>query len=407
VWVEPHSKKFRIRDLVDGRKVTIESGFPTKATAQKRKQRLEIEKMDFGPIKAGAANALFRDWAEEWWKSHASTVAPETARSEGSRFTKHVLGRLGHLPIGKIDAAVVRAWLRDLSEPEDAELDPIGPKSIANVHGYLYMAMETAVHERVIRVNPCGVSKLPVWTPRQPRFLSQKELPRLIALVPARWRPLSIVIAGTGCRVNEALGLRWRHVDILDGKIRFETQMRIVNGRQIDAPLKTKASRRTVGVGATVSSVLAELVDVDQDALVFTHEDGEPMRYGAFYKAWARALNGNDGTNGRKKLPPTEFADVHIHDLRHTHAAHLIAAGRPLTSIQRRLGHSSIRVTSDIYGGLLPEVEDDTAAAAELALSGVDLSGIGGGIRGESGCNAMQSDAIASKNKKREPQVRG
>lgn len=403
MWIEQHGEKFRIRDLVGGKKVTVESGIPTKAAAKERKKRLEIEQIDLGPLKAGAANTLFRDWAEAWWKSHKATVAPETARSEGSRFTRHVLGRLGHLQIGQIDAAVVRAWLQQLAEPEDAEYDPIGPKSIANVHGYLYMAMETAVNERVIRANPCGASKLPVWTARQPRFLSQKELPRLLALIPARWRPLSIVIAGTGCRANEALGLRWRHVDVLGGKIRFETQMRVVDGRPVDVPLKTKASRRTVGVGATVSTVLAELVKVDRDALVFTYDDGEPMRYGGYYKAWTRALSGDE----KKRLPPTEFAGVHIHDLRHTHAAHLIAAGRPLTSIQRRLGHSSIRVTSDIYGGLLPEVEEDTAAAAELALSGVDLSGIGGGILGEPGCENVQSDAITSNAKKGEPQVSG
>lgn len=401
MWVEPNGRKFRIRDLVNGKKVVIESGIPTESIAKKRMQRLEIEQADYGPLKAGAAKTLFKDWAESWWKSHARTVAPETARSEGSRFRRHVIGRLGHLPIGQIDAAIIRTWIEQLAEPDDAEYDPIGPKSIANVHGYLYLAMETAVHERVIRANPCGASKLPVWTPRQPRFLSQKELPRLLALVPVRWRPLAVVIAGTGCRAGEALGLRWRHVDVLGGTVRFETQMRIVDGRQVDVPLKTKASRRTVGVGATVSSVLAELVKVDQDALVFTYDDGEPMRYGAFYKAWVRALDG-DEEKGRK---PSEFAGVHIHDLRHTHAAHLIAAARPLTSIQRRLGHSSIRVTSDIYGGLLPEVEDDTAAAAELALSGVDLSGIAGGILGESGCDGVQSDAMTCEPEKEEPQV--
>jgi integrase len=240
-----------------------------------------------------------------------------------------------------------------------------------------------------------------VWTPRQARFLSQKELPRLLPLIPLRWRPIAIVIAGTGCRAGEALGLRWRHVDILGGTIRFETQVRTVDGKDVDVPLKTKASRRTVGIGATVSSVLAELVDVDPDARVFTYPSGEPMRYGAFYKAWARALNGDE----EKGRPPTEFAGVHIHDLRHTHAAHLIAAGRPLTSIQRRLGHSSITITSDIYGGLLPEVEDDTAAAAELARSGVDLSGIAGGILGEPACNAVQPDAMSSNSEMEKPQV--
>jgi integrase len=380
VWVEPHKKKFRIRDLApDGSKITIASGFPTKTSALKRKQRLEIEQLDYGPLKAGADKVPFAEWAESWWRSHARTVAPGTAKSEGNRVRRHIIGRLGHLPIGRIDAAVVREWIEQLAEPDDAEYDPLGPKSIKNVHGYLYMAMETAVHERVIRSNPCGFSKLPTWNPRQPRFLSQKELGRVLALIPVESRPLAVVLAGTGCRANEALGLKWRHVDILGGKIRFETQMRIVDGRPVDAPLKTKASRRTVGVGPSVCRVLAEMVDVDPDAWVFKNRFGEPMRYETFRKVWFRALNG-DGTQER---PPTEFVGLHVHDLRHTHAAHLIAARRPLTSIQRRLGHSSIRVTSDIYGGLLPEVEDDTAAAAEAALSEVDLSEIGGGIGGE------------------------
>lgn len=399
MWIEPHGSKWRIRDQVGGKKVTVESGFPTRTIAKKRKERLEIEQADYGPLKAGAAKAIFKDWAEAWWKSHARTVAPETARSEGSRFRRHVIGRLGHLPIGRIDAAVVREWIEQLAEPDDAEYDPIGPKSIKNVHGYLYLALETAVHERVIRSNPCGVSKLPVWTPRQPRFLSHKELGRLLALIPVESRPLAVVLAGTGCRAGEALGLRQRHIDVLGGKIRFETQMRIVDGKAVDAPLKTKASKRTVGVGQSVSRVLAELVDVDPDAWVFTNSLGEPLRYETFRKVWFRALNGTD------TRPATEFAGVHVHDLRHTHAAHLIAKGRPLTSIQRRLGHSSITVTSDIYGGLLPEVEDDTAAAAEEALVEVDLTGIAGGILGEQvgserlATGSNESDAVE------EPQV--
>jgi integrase len=401
VWIEQHKTKYRIRDLVNGKKVTIESGIPTKTMARERKKRLEIEQADHGPLKVGAGKVVFKDWAESWWKSHSRTVAPGTVKSEGSRFRRHIIGRLGHLPIGQIDAAVVRWWIEQLAEPDDAEYDPIGPKSIKNVHGYLFMAMETAVHERIIRSNPCGVSKLPVWNPRQPRFLSQKELGRVLALIPLESRPLAVVLAGTGCRAGEALGLKWRHVDVLGGKIRFETQMRIVNGQPVDAPLKTKASRRTVGVGPSVCRVLAELVDVDPNAWVFKNRFGEPMRYETFRKVWFRALNG-DGTPAR---PPTEFAGLHVHDLRHTHAAHLIAARRPLTSIQRRLGHSSIRVTSDIYGGLLPEVEEDTAAAAEAALSEVDLSGIGGGIVGEQARSEPLGTAYNRSQDKGKPQV--
>lgn len=53
-----------------------------------------------------------------------------------------------------------------------------------------------------------------------------------------------------------------------------------------------------------------------------------------------------------------------IPDLRHTHASWLIAAGVPLTVIQRRLGHESIKTTSDLYGHLAEDA--DAAAAAAL-----------------------------------------
>jgi integrase len=52
-----------------------------------------------------------------------------------------------------------------------------------------------------------------------------------------------------------------------------------------------------------------------------------------------------------------------IHDLRHSHASWLIAAGVPLPAIQRRLGHESITTTIDRYGHLAPEMDDTIVAA--------------------------------------------
>ena len=214
MWVEQHGEKYRIRDLVDGKKVTVESGFPTKAVAKERKKRLEIEKIDLGPIKAGAAAKPFEKWAEEWWTSHARTLAsPNTARTEGSRFRRHVVGRLGHLSMGEIDAAAIRSWLGQLAEPDDAEYDPLGAKSILNVHGYLHMCLETAVTERMIRANPCGSSNLPTWEPPEMRFLTDVELAEVLAKIPVQWRAVAFFIAATGCRVGEAIGLRQRCVD--------------------------------------------------------------------------------------------------------------------------------------------------------------------------------------------------
>lgn len=394
MWVEQHKSKFRIRDLVGGKKVTVESGFPTKGIAKERKKRLEIEAIDLGPLKTGAASTPFEEWAEEWWTGHARTLKPNTARTEGSRFRRHVIGRLGHLPIGEIDEGAVRRWLNQLAQPEDADYDPLGPKSILNVHGYLHMVLERAVVERMIRSNPCVSSDLPDWEPPEMRFLTETELAEVMALVPVQWRPICFFIAATGCRVGEAIGLRQRSVDVLGQRVRFETQLRREGNTYVNAPLKTKASRRTIGFGPSLAGVLAERTSIDKDAYVFLGPGaGRPIFYDVLREVW------------KKSLEKTEYEGVRMHDLRHTHAAHLISKGRPLTSIQRRLGHSSIKVTSDVYGHLLPEVEDDTAAAVEEFVSQVDLAGIGGGIVG--GNNGSERPATASDDPegKKKPQV--
>lgn len=369
MWIEKHGDKYRIRDVVAGKKVTVESGIPTKTIAKERKKRLEIEQADYGPVKLGADKVSFKDWAEPWWDAHERTLGSErTKKSERSRFNRHIVGRLGHLAVRDIDAAVIRWWIDQLAEPDNADYDPVGPKSIKNTHAYLYMCLEAAVAERVIRANPCGHSKLPKWEPAARRYLTQAELKDVLGKIPLHWRPLAFFIAATGCRVSEALGVKQRCVDVLGARVRFESQLSYQGGAYVDVPLKTKASRRTIGVPESLVAMLAERVSIDQDQYVFTAPRGGPIFYDYFREVW------------QKSLEETAFEGVRIHDLRHTHAAHLISMGRPLTVVQRRLGHSSIQVTSDVYGGLLPEVEDDTAAAVETFVSGVDL---GGGIVGE------------------------
>ena len=67
-----------------------------------------------------------------------------------------------------------------------------------------------------------------------------------------------------------------------------------------------------------------------------------------------------------------------MHDLRHSHASWLIAAGVPLPIIQYRLGHESIKTTSDRYGHMLPGAGDVAAAAMGRILSGVSSAPLAG-----------------------------
>lgn len=84
--------------------------------------------------------------------------------------------------------------------------------------------------------------------------------------------------------------------------------------------------------------------------MVWTTQRGDLLRRGSFGRIWRRAVAESVG-------PPCR-----VHDLRHTHAAWLIADGEHPKAIQTRLGHSSITVTMDRYGHLMDGLDDEIAA---------------------------------------------
>jgi integrase len=112
---------------------------------------------------------------------------------------------------------------------------------------------------------------------------------------------------------------------------------------------------------AVLDALLPHIAGRQDDEFVFTVPGGQPVRHSNWYnRVWLPTLDRANAL-GMKKRP-------RIHDLRHSHVSWLIAAGRPVPAISRRLGHESITTTIDRYGHMLPDVDDDTIAALELAM---------------------------------------
>jgi integrase len=65
----------------------------------------------------------------------------------------------------------------------------------------------------------------------------------------------------------------------------------------------------------------------------------------------------------RHKLP-----QIRLHDLRHSHATHLLAAGVHPKIAQERLGHSSVGITLDLYSHVLPGMQGEAVAKVDAAL---------------------------------------
>jgi integrase len=91
--------------------------------------------------------------------------------------------------------------------------------------------------------------------------------------------------------------------------------------------------------------------------LLVSDLDGDPVPQNRFSMTWARAV-------ARAGLP----MGTRFHDLRHTYASALIAAGCSVKAVQVALGHESAAVTSDTYSHLWPTDEDRTGGAVESFL---------------------------------------
>ncbi len=134
---------------------------------------------------------------------------------------------------------------------------------------------------------------------------------------------------------------------------------------------KTDGSRRVVSLPVFLTNVLAsQLNGADPDALLFTAPgggpgrsagNGGPVRHELFVRrVFKRAV---------KAALPAAKQGLRWHDLRHTCAALLIAAGRRPLEIKTRLGHSSITTTMDRYGHIFPSAEAALADALDATYT--------------------------------------
>lgn len=237
--------------------------------------------------------------------------------------------------------------------------------TIRHVHATLHRALKDAVRwERLMR-NPIdaadppriggdGTRELKTWSAEQLRaFLTATHGDRL--------SPIWHLLAMTGMRRGEALGLRWEDVDLEAGRLSVRRAL-IPNGAVVVvSEPKTARGRRSVALDPETVEVLksqaAQQLD-DQErkgdawsdtGLVFTKADGEawhPEVVSRFFRAAVK----------RSLLP-----EIRLHDLRHTHATLALRAGIHPKVVSERLGHATIAITLDTYSHAIPAMQEEAA----------------------------------------------
>jgi integrase len=236
-------------------------------------------------------------------------------------------------------------------------------RTVRQVHMVLRRALKQAVLWRMLPSNPSDAVKPPRPDRKELRTLNEEEVRLLISTTSGtRQHALWVLLATTGCRLGEALGLRWSDVDFEGSIVTICRALQAQRGVGLTfVEPKSARSRRTLPLPAETVSVLAEhRRDRDTDRqqagdqwqetdLVFTTPIGGPRNPRNLTAPFHIALR-------RAGLPR-----VRIHDLRHSAATHLLTKGVHPKVVQDLLGHSTIAITLDTYSHVLPPLAKDAS----------------------------------------------
>ena len=287
---------------------------------------------------------------------------PSAIRSYESSLELYVRPELGAMRLGDVRRRHVQT-LADRLVGEDA-----APSTVRNALMPLRVIYRRALRDDLVSVNPCTGIELPANRRRRERVASRDDAADLIAALDTPFdKALWATALYAGLRSGELMALRWADVDLAEGSIRVERAYDPKACEFIEP--KSRAGRRRVPIASALRLALLEhrvaAGSPEPGALVFA-EQGRPFDDEA---ARARA---------RAAWDETELEPIGLHEARHTAASMMIAAGINLKALSEFLGHSSITITLDLYGHLLPGA---IAEAADLLDRYLDTTGTATGTR--------------------------
>jgi integrase len=349
--------------------------FPTYAAAKSWRSDALVA-IRKGTMRAPAVTTL-REAAEAWLEgARAGAIRtrsgdifkPSTLRSYEIGLRLHVLDELGGARLSDIaradlqdliDRMLMKRHARNCPAPAggDCCCEPksTDPSTIRNTLMPVRAIYRRAVARGEIAVNPTSGLELPAVRGKRDRIASPAEAAKLIAAVPEADRALWATAFYSGLRLGELRALRWEDIDLANGVIRVERSWDKVVGA---VEPKSRAGRRSVPIAGVLRDYLVEhkLRCPWNEGLAFGASPTEP------FNEWA---NLRDAERAWKKA---KLARITPHQCRHTFASLMIAAGVNAKALSTYMGHSSVTITYDRYGHLMPGNEDEAAELLDAYL---------------------------------------
>lgn len=302
-------------------------------------------------------------------------------------YDRFVRDTFGKKKIAEVKYSDVIQFYNYLLEKQELQIN-----TLESIHTLLHPTFQLAVRDEIIRLNPTdGVmaeikkaSKQRAGVRHALTIAQQRAFMEHLANHPIyyHWWPLFTILLGTGCRIGEALGLRWddldyekRTISINHSLVYYPTGKDRSSVMHISKP-KTEAGIRTIPMLDSVKDAFEMLyeeqkengwntVEIDgMTGFVFCNRFGNvpnPQSVNRTIKRIDADYNANEVLNAKKEhREPVLLPDFSAHHLRHTFCTRLCENETNLKVIQAVMGHKDIQTTMDIYAEATEEKKQES-----------------------------------------------
>ncbi len=310
------------------------------------------------------------------------TVAKGTETNYRNIVNYYVRPRLGRKHLRTLQARDVTKMMRDMAGEGKS------PNTQRLARSVLRRALRWAEAEGLVQRNVAALADGVKLAGEEGKALTAEQAKQFLTYladtsrgkksspVPHRLQAAYTVALSLGLRRGELLGLSWSDIDLDTTPARLTIRQALKrhdSGLVLEQP-KTRQSRRTVHLPAPAAAELKRHRARQAEERLKAGDLWEPLPLGAdlvFRTESGTSLDPDNFRNITYKL--TKAAGIgrwSPHALRHSAASLLLAQGVPLKVISEVLGHSSIRVTADVYGHLIDDAKAEAADAMTSALWG-------------------------------------
>lgn len=293
-----------------------------------------------------------------WFDNYVvPNLQPTTIDGYKVNIEKHINPYIGSIPIQSLKPQHVENLYKTLLDKG------LSAKSIVYVHRNLSQALQSALTKLQISRNVAALVKPPKQIKFKPNVLEESDIIMLLQAVKDTKLELPVTISTMiGLRRGEVLGLKWSDIDFERKNVSIKHNLTSSKcaGLQISQP-KTSASIRTIDIPEGLVALLeknfstqlgdkAILGDAYQNNdLVCCKKDGSILNPNTISASFLHFLRNNN------------LKEIRFHDLRHSNATLMLKYKVPIKVASQRLGHSSVKITMDIYTHVLDEMDRDAA----------------------------------------------